>query len=232
MKKLMITAAALAACIGLQADIESVNVVGYENTAMRKGSSLYTPMFAQIGEAKMNIQKLIPQGDNVPEDGSIVLQTLNAAGMRGDVLLSWWGDGWYDVNDDTPDTFLDAGDAAWIAFPDATVSLNCAGEVKNEVVLSPLVKGSVAIGNPYPVAVDIQTVLPVASEGEVPEDGSIVIQTLDPVGMRGDVLLSWWGDGWYDVNDETPVTELDPGEGIWVASPADTISLKWPGFTL
>ena len=232
MKKLMIAAAVAAGFAAFGDGLESANTVGYENTAMRAGSSLYTPMFAEVGAAQMNIQDLIPTGDNVPEDGSIVLQTLSSTGGQGDVFLSWWGDGWYDENDDTPDTYLNTGDAAWIAFPDNTVSLTCSGEVKNQEVVSPLVNGSVAIGNPYPVQIDIQDIVPVASEGDVPESGEIVIQTLSATGGQGDVFLSWWGDGWYDENDETPATLLDPGEGIWVASPAATLSLKWPGFTL
>ena len=232
MKKLMFVAAVAAGVAAFGDGIESANTVGYENTAMRAGSSLYTPMFSEVGAAQMNIQDLIPSGDNVPDDGSIVLQTLSSSGMQGDVLLSWWGDGWYDGDDNTPDTYLDTGDAAWIYFPDNTLTLNSAGEVKNQEVLSPLVNGSVAIGNPYPVQIDIQDIVPVASEGDVPEDGSIVIQTLDPYGMQGDVLLSWWGDGWYDGDDNTPATLLAPGEGVWVASPSATLSLKWPGFTL
>ena len=232
MKKLMFAAAVAAGLVAFGDGIESANTVGYENTAMRAGSSLYTPMFAEVGVAQMNIQDLIPTGDNVPDDGSIVLQTLSASGGQGDVYLAWWGDGWYDTNDDTPDTYLNTGDAAWIAFPDNTVSLQCSGEVKNQEVLSPLVNGSVAIGNPYPVQIDIQDIVPVASEGDVPEAGEIVIQTLSASGGQGDVYLAWWGDGWYDTNDDTPATLLDPGEGIWVASPAATLSLKWPGFTL
>ena len=232
MKKLMFAAAVAAGLAAFGDGIESANTVGYEDTAMRADFSLYTPMFKDITTNTMNIQDLKPMGDNVPDDGSIVLQTLDSAGMRGDVMLSWWGDGWYDINDDTPDTYLQRGDAIWISFPDNTLSLNCAGEVSSAPVASPLCDGFVAIGNPYPVNIDIQDLVPVASEGDVPESGEIVIQTLDAAGMRGDVMLSWWGDGWYDVNDETPATLLAPGEGIWVSANSDKLSLTWPGFTL
>ena len=127
MKKLMFAAAVAAGLVAFGDGIESANTVGYENTAMRAGSSLYTPMFAEVGVAQMNIQDLIPTGDNVPDDGSIVLQTLSASGGQGDVYLAWWGDGWYDTNDDTPATLLDPGEGIWVAAPSATLSLKWPG---------------------------------------------------------------------------------------------------------
>ena len=238
MKKLMFVAA-VAATAAIWADgLESSNTVGYEQPTFRQGFTLFAPTFADVGTDQIDIQSIKPVGDNVDGDGGINLQTLASDGTQGDVFLAWYDDGtdsgWYDSNDDTPSVLLNKGDAFWISFPDATTKLNVAGEVKNAATDYPLVQGFTAVGNPYPIAVNIQTIIPVGDA--VDGDGAISVQTLTAVGTQGDVFLAWYDDGtdsgWYDSNDDTPATMIQPGEGLWVASPDSTTSLRFPGFSL
>ena len=238
MKKLMFVAA-VAATAALWADgLESANTVGYEQPTFRQGSTLFTPMFTDVGVDQIDIQTIKPIGDDVDGDGAINLQTLAADGTQGDVFLAWYDDGtdsgWYDSNDDTPSVMLSKGDAFWIDFPNATTKLNIAGEVKNAALDYPLVQGATAVGNPYPVAINVQTIIPVGDD--VDGDGAINLQTLAADGTQGDVFLAWYDDGtdsgWYDANDDTPATMIQPGEGLWVDSPNSTTSLRFPGFSL
>ena len=238
MKKLMFVAA-LAAGLAVQADgLESANTVGYSQPTFRQGATLFTPTFEGVGTDSINIQDIKPIGDDVDGEGGINLQTLTASGTAGDVQLAWWDDGsdsgWYDENDDTPDTFISKGTSLWISFPNATTKLNIAGEVQNAAVDLPLVQGATAIGNPYPIAINIQTVIPIGDD--VDGEGGINLQTLTASGTAGDIQLAWWDDGsdsgWYDENDDTPATMIQPGEGLWVSSPNATTSLRFPGFSL
>ena len=67
MKKLMIAAVATA---GLAAfGIESANTVGYyaSDANFRAGNTMYTPMFAGIGDAQYSIQDIQPVGTKVRE---------------------------------------------------------------------------------------------------------------------------------------------------------------------
>ena len=238
MKKVMFVAA-VAATAALWADgLSSANTVGYSQPTFRQGYTLFTPMFEGVGTDVINIQDIKPVGDNVDGEGGINLQTLTATGTAGDVQLAWWDDGtdsgWYDENDDTPDAMIAKGQSFWISFPDATTKLNIAGEVRNASVDIPLNQGFTAIGNPYPVAINIQTVIPIGDD--VDGEGGINLQTLTATGTAGDVQLAWWDDGtdsgWYDENDDTPATMIQSGEGLWVSSPNATTSLRFPGFSL
>ena len=223
----------------MQADgLQSANTVGYSQPTFRQGSTLFTPMFESVGTSYIDIQSIKPVGDNVDGDGAISLQTLSASGGMGDIYLTWFDDGtdsgWYDSNDDTPSTLISRGQAFWIAFPDATTKLNIAGEVYATAFDQPLVQGSTAVGNPYPVAINVQTIIPVGDD--VDGDGAISLQTLSASGGMGEVYLTWFDDGtdsgWYDASDDTPATMIQPGEGLWVASPNATTSLRFPGFSL
>ena len=238
MKKLMFVAA-LAAGLAVQADgLQSANTVGYSQPTFRQGATLFTPTFEGVGTDSINIQDIKPVGEDVDGDGAINLQTLTASGTAGDVQLAWYDDGtdsgWYDASDDTPDILITKGTSFWISFPNATTKLNIAGEVQNAAVDLPLVQGATAVGNPYPIAINIQTVIPVGDD--VDGDGAINLQTLTASGTAGDVQLAWYDDGtdsgWYDASDDTPATMIQPGEGLWVSSPNATTSLRFPGFSL
>ena len=238
MKKLMFMAA-LAAGLAVQTDgLQSANTVGYSQPTFRQGSTLFAPMFEDVGTDRINIQEIKPVGPDVSGDGLINLQTLTASGTAGDVQLAWYDDGtdsgWYDENDETPDIYFEKGDAFWIYFNNNTTALNIAGEVKNAAMDYPLGAGSTAVGNPYPVAINVQTIIPIGDD--VSGDGLINLQTLSASGTAGDIQLAWYDDGtdsgWYDESDDTPATMIQPGEGLWVYSPNATTSLRFPGFSL
>lgn len=232
MKKLMFVAA-VAAGMGAFA-LESANVVGYSNAAMENGFRLYTPMFQAVDCDTYDIQELIPENADSYQSGEITIQTLDALGNQGSVFLSWWGDGWYDTNDETPSIPLKKGEAIWISSPNESVTLRCCGEVFSGNVLSDTAAGFVAIGNPFPVPYNLQNLVPLTAEGDAAPyvSGEIYLQTLDTLGNQGSVFLSWWGDAWYDTADETPAINLQPGEAIWLSSPNATLKIKWQGFSL
>ena len=231
--------AALAATAALWADgLQSANTVGYSQPTFRQGSTLFTPTFEGVGTDRINIQDIKPIGDDVDGDGAINLQTLAPDGTAGTIGLAWYDDGtdsgWYDMYDETPDVYFSKGDAFWIDFPNSTTKLSIAGEVRNAPIDYPLVQGATAVGNPYPVAINIQTIIPVGDD--VDGDGAINLQTLAADGTAGEIGLAWYDDGtdsgWYDMNDDTPNTMIQPGEGLWVDSPNNTTSLRFPGFSL
>ena len=257
MKKLMIAAVATA---GLAAfGIESANTVGYysSDANFRAGNTMYTPMFAGIGDTEYSIQDILPVGTKVPDGSSsanaITLQKLNAQG-GGDGYLYYWMD--YDDEDEEeyelgwkrPNFFTDAtitfkaGEAFWLKMPaTAACTLQFNGEVKKGDIYMLLRQGNTAVGNPTPVTINVSDILPV---GDNVPDGStsakaITLQKLNAQG-GGEGNLYYWMDyddedeeeyeyGWKRPNFFTPCTmTLAPGEGIWVKCPNATTSLKFP----
>ena len=257
MKKLMIAAVATA---GLAAfGIESANTFGYYSSDANflAGNTMYTPMFAGIGDTEYSIQDIQPVGPKVP-DGSalanaITRQKLNAQG-GGDGYVYWWMD--YDDEDEEeyelgwkrPAFFNDAtitfksGEAFWLKMPaTAACTLQFNGEVRKGNSYLLLRQGNTAVGNPTPVTINVSDILPV---GDNVPDGStlanaITLQKLTATG-GGEGYVYWWMD--YDDEDEeeyeygwkrpaffTDCTiTLAPGEGIWVKCPNATTSLQFP----
>ena len=138
MKKLMFTAA-VAVAIGAFA-IESANTVGYysSDSNFRTGNTMYTPMFAGVGDAEYSIQDIKPIGTTVPDGSSlanaITLQKLTATGLA-DGATYWWMD-YYDDDEEEdeygwkrPNAYTDCpytlapGEGLWVKCPNATTSL-------------------------------------------------------------------------------------------------------------
>ncbi len=257
MKKLMIAAVATA---GLAAfGIESANTVGYyaSDANFRAGNTMYTPMFAGIGDAEYSIQDITPVGTKVPDGSSsanaITLQKLTATGGQ-DGYGYWWMD-YYD-EDDEEDYYgwrrpgsgalatitFKAGEAFWMKMPaSAACTLQFNGEVRKGDIYMLLKQGNTAVGNPTPVTINVTDIVPV---GENIPDGSssakaITLQKLTATGAQ-DGYGYWWMD-YYDEDDEEDYygwrrpgsgtlcnMTLAPGEGIWVKCPNNSISLKFP----
>ena len=257
MKK-MIIAVALCAAVGASA-VESANTVGYYSSEsnFRSGNTMYTPMFAGMGDAEYSIQDIKPIGSNVP-DGStsakaITLQKLTAEGLQ-DGYLYYWMDyededeeeyeyGWKRPALFTPATItFKAGEAFWLKMPStAACTLQFNGEVRKGNAYILLRQGNTAVGNPTPVTINVADIRPV---GENIPDGSssakaITLQKLTADGLQ-DGYLYYWMD--YDDEDEEEyeygwkrpalftncAITLAPGEGIWVKCPNATTSLQFP----
>ena len=261
MKKLMFVAAVAAglAALGDGNGIESANTVGYyeSESAFRTGNTMYTPMFAGVGDAEYSIQDIKPVGTTVPNGSSsanaITLQKLNAQGGI-DGKLYYWMD-YYD-DDEEEDEYgwrlpalftaanitFKAGEAFWLKMPtSANCTLQFNGEVRkgNSYIL--LRQGNTAVGNPNPVTINVADIRPVGDN--IPNGSSsanaITLQKLNASGGI-DGKLYYWMD-YYDDDEEedeygwrlpalfTACTmTLAPGEGIWVKCPNATTSLQFP----
>ena len=257
MKKFMIAAVATA---GLAAfGIESANTVGYysSDANFRAGNTMYTPMFAGIGDTEYSIQDIQPVGTKIPDGSSqanaITLVKLTATG-GADGVTYWWMD--YDDEDEEeyelgwkrPAFFTDAaitfkaGEAFWMKMPaSAACTLQFNGEVRKGDVYMLLRQGNTAVGNPTPVTVNVSDIVPV---GDNIPDGSSAAKAITLVKLTAtggaDGATYWWMD--YDDEDEeeyeygwkrpaffTSCTmTLAPGEGVWVKCPNATTSLKFP----
>ena len=216
MKKLMIAAVATA---GLAAfGIESANTVGYyaSDANFRAGNTMYTPMFAGIGDAEYSIQDITPVGTKVPDGSSsanaITLQKLTATGStEGNVY--YWMD-YYDEDEEEdeygwkrPSVFtpanitFKAGEAFWLKMPTtASCTLQFNGEVRkgNSYIL--LRQGNTAVGNPTPVTINVADILPV---GENVPDGSSSAKAI--------TLQKLTATGSTEGNENTGTGNDDPG---------------------
>lgn len=194
--------------------------MGYANADLVNGNKLITAQFLPVGEAGgYDIQKIVATGADV--EGEVFLQTLTASGKANE-SFSW--DTWMFVEDEP--AWIDdvgvstrkfaPGEALWVQGK-VGYTLQTAGQVGTNDVVVALVNGNVAIGNPFPVSVNIQDIVATGADVE----GEVFLQTLTSAG-KADESFSW--DTWMFVEDEPAwiddvgISNRDfaPGEGLWV----------------
>ena len=222
MKKLMITAAAaLCATVGFGEGIESANIVGYQTKGVRQFLSQQVCTFDQIGVegGALDLQKLIPvdaDGDYVGE-GAVNIQFYSNLGA-GLAAYSYYGKDEYD--DDTPAGWYDEGEdelavysfkagEGFDVYTTAVCSFQYSGEVNLAETDVPFRQFLSAQGNIRPLAVDIQDIIPVDSEGDYIGEGAVNIQFYSNLGA-GLAAYSYYGQDEYD--DDTPAGWYDEGE--------------------
>lgn len=156
--------------------------------------------------------------------------------------------GWYTASGTTPATMeITTGQALWINLPSgAACSFTISGEVPVGDIYMALNSGNTAVCNPQPVSMSLQTVVPAAAEGYTVPNGeatasAIRVQKLTATGATDGSIVFWrngtFGSGsrartylgWYTASGTSPAAvTLDPGEGIWVNSPVEGVSLVFP----
>ena len=162
--------------------------------------------------------------------------------LTGETITKY---GWYDMLGTELSTMtFKPGEGFWAKFPTgSSASFQYAGQVPDKDVYTTVNNGNTAMGNPFPYSLEIvgATEMGITPVGEnVPNglDGVTFIQfqklTAD---AKTDGSIWFWMDyeeedwltgetitkyGWYDMlgTVECDVT-LNPGEGIWVKSPAE-----------
>ena len=190
-----------------------------------------TPQFINVGAGEsMPITALSPTGDDV--DG-VEIQTLTAYGYT-DKFYTWntWmyeTPCWVDENlEAVEDVSFDPGAGLWVQGASTEQSLQSAGKVGTDDVVVTLRFGATATGNPYPVSLDINDILP---EGD--DVDGVEIQTLTAYGYT-DKFYTWntWmyeTPCWVDENLEAVENvSFGPGAGLWVQGASTSQSLRFP----
>lgn len=249
MKKLMVFGAlALCAAVGYS-DIESSNIVGYQEKGVRRLLSQQVCTFETVGGGGMDIQKLVPVDENGDYigDGDITIQFTSDRGALENAY-AYYGDdeydddcpaGWYnEFTDERVDFTFDPGQGFQVNAGSACTFVY-AGEVVTAQTFVPCRRLLSPQGNVRPTAVDLQTIIPVDAadaDGEYVGDGDITIQFC---GDRGalESAYAYYGDdeydddcpaGWYnEFTDERVTCTLDPGQGFKVNA-GTACWLKYP----
>ena len=268
MKKLMFALVAAGAAAVMADGIESQNIVGYMNKDTTEGGmTLQTPVFTATGNGTgIYLSTLKPTGyeanedfleDDNGTDGEFAVQTLTAAGKR-DQLYTWkrsvsdgewendgrWQQGGTIISG-ANDVLIPAGTGLWTQVPDlagddgAEYTIVSSGEVNGSDRTFLLnVGGMTALGNPYPVAVPLSSVIPQGYEANEDfleddngTDGEFAVQTLTAAGKREQLFTwkrsvsdgEWENDGrWQQggtVISGANEFYIQPGVGLWCQCP-------------
>jgi len=200
---------------------------------------MVTPQFLGIGSnTALDLQSIKPQGDETSDNVSI--QTLDAYGRMIDMYIwcDWAGESgdqeaWSDGSGEIIEGVSFApGTGLWVQGLTDAQAIQTAGVVGKSDVLVALVNGATATGNPFPVSVNLQDIVP---QGDNTSD-NVSIQTLDAYGRMIDMYIwcDWAGESgdqeaWSDGSGEIIEGVTFPaGQGLWVQGSATGQYLQFP----
>ena len=189
---------------------------------------MVTAQFLNVGGAEVSLSSLMPAGNT--DDYAVEIQLLDRGGYTiDDQDYIWVGGEWCDIDENpiTEDVTFAPGQALWVFADDSSTGLQSAGKVGTSDIAVQLRSGAMGVGNPFPVSVSLQDLLPVGNT----DDYCVEIQVLDRGGYTIDEQdYIWVGGEWCDI-DENPITEtvtFAPGEGLWVFADNDSQYLRFP----
>ncbi len=200
---------------------------------------MITPQFVNIGSTEaIPLQSIIPNGDDLSDN--VYLQTLDAFGRTVDSYnwIDWAGEdgdqtAWADDDGNIIENVsFTPGQGLWIYGISTDQTIQTAGKVGTSDVSVALLAGAVGTGNPFPVSIDLQDIIP---EGDDLSD-NVYIQTLDAYGRTVDSYnwIDWAGENgdqeaWAD--DDGNILEgvsFEPGQGLWVYGSSTSQSIRFP----
>jgi hypothetical protein len=229
MKKL-VTAFAACALAGLvNAQVESVNIVGYSTINVPAGSSIIAPSFTTVcGDGtSLTLGMITPSEDFDAEalSGGGTIQFINADGSWG-VSADYWANygGWFIRGTETQinDTVIPKGGAVYV-YSAAAATFRCAGEIGLTAFTVTIPAGSSQLGNSIPVGLTLGDITPSADFDAESATGGGTIQFINADGSWG-VSADYWAayGGWFIRGTETQIndTPLSEGAGFYVFSNA------------
>ena len=202
---------------------------------------MVSPQFLNIGTSTATpLQSIRPVGDSLSDN--VVVQTLTPYGYTATAYM--WIDyagesgnqeAWVD-----PDTYeivegvtFEPGQGLWVQGSESGQSLQTAGKVGASDVTVTLREGATGTGNPFPVSVALQDILPSGTD----LSDNVVIQTLTPYGYTAAAYM--WIDyagesgnqqAWVDPDTYEIVSDVTfaPGQGLWVQGSSSAQSITFP----
>ena len=202
---------------------------------------MVTPQFVSVGGADtIALDALKPVGSGVDTEGGVNIQVLDAYGVTVNQYLwiDWSADddivGWCDGSFNlVKNVTFGPGQGLWVQGTSTDAAVQSVGKVGSSDVTVQLRKGATATGNPFPVAISLQDIVPTGTD--VDTEGGVNIQVLDAYGVTVNQYLwiDWSADddivGWCDgsFNLVENVT-FEPGQGLWVQGTSSDAYLRFP----
>ena len=240
-----VASALFGASYGATGAIESQNIVGYAQNALKFGGTVATTQFIDIASADAYpLSSITPSGTDISDN--VNLQTLDAYGrsLESYLWIDYAGDdgdlsAWVD-----PDTYeiisgvsFPAGAGIWVTGTAENQSIVTSGQVGRKDVSVALKFGGTVTGNPFPSAIGIQDILITGSD----TSDNVNLQTLDAYG-RTDTSYLWidyaGDDGdqqaWVDPDTYEIITgiTIGGGAGLWITGTAESQAAVFPAPSL
>ncbi len=197
---------------------------------------MLTSQFIAVSGGLLSLDAFAPVGDTDLE--GIEIQTLTAGGAT-DKAYTWntWMYSkpcWVDSTlAPVTDVAFDRGNGVWVFGTSSAQNLQTAGAVCTSDIVVQLRSGGTATGNPFPVSVALEDIMPVPFNNLEASLEGVEIQTLTAGGAT-DKAYTWntWMYSepcWVD-STLAPVTgvTINPGEGLWIFGTGTDQAIRFP----
>ena len=234
----------------------SSDVVGYAQagTTANGFKAMSATSFAGIG-GTLDLQDITVAGYDSESgfEGDVYVETLDANGKATGIYS--WVDvpkdeedpdsvafyGWYDGEELVENLTVTPGMGLWTHSDSAAYSLQSAGKVlSSSAAVSLTANGFALVGNPMPVAHDLQDLTVGGYDTESGFEGDVYVETLGPTGKATGIYS--WVDvpkddedpdsvafyGWYDGEELVENLTIAAGEALWCHSDSATYTLVFP----
>ncbi len=232
MKKL-VTAFAACALAGLvNAQVESVNIVGYQKIDLPTGYKMATWTFVPVGSdgTAIRLGDIVPTNFDGNNGDMIQFFNLNGAGSVSTTATYYEDYGWCNYLDETEmldDMTIPLGTGMFVASSQANVSFTVAGEVVLDSFQLNVASGYTVVGNSSPVAITLGDITPVNFDGNNGDMGQIFAAS----GAVSATVTYYEDYGWCNYLDETEMKDdmvLNPGDAIFFTCTLSGASFTFP----
>ncbi|OPZ95581.1 MAG: hypothetical protein BWY72_02051 [Bacteroidetes bacterium ADurb.Bin416] len=233
MKKL-VTAFAACALAGLAfAQVESVNIVGYQTLSLPTGYKMATSTFVPVGSdgTSLRLGDIVPTNFDGANGDTVQFFNLNGSGSVSTTAWYFAGYGWFDfnTNESLDDMLIPAGTGMYVNSTLAGAEFLVAGEVLQEASTLVLPTGYTVAGNSSPVEITLGQIVPNASFDGANGD---TVQFFDPTGSGIVTTTAWFfaGYGWFDfnTNESLDAMVINPGDAFYVNATQANAQLSFP----
>ena len=194
---------------------------------------MVTGQFLPVSSSEtIELQSISATGDEASDN--VCIETLDAYGRMAE-SYSWndwayesacWVDDSYEVVEGVS---FAPGTGLWVQGANAEQGIQTAGKVGTSDITVVLRAGFTAVGNPYPVSVNLQDII---ASGDDSSD-NVCIETLDAYGRM--VESYSWNDWAYEtpcwVDDSYEKVEgvtFASGDGLWVQGSSNAQTIRFP----
>jgi len=220
------------ASLWFNAQVESVNIVGYQTISMPTGYRDYTSTFIPVGGdgTAIRLGDITPANFSGDNGDTIQFFNLNGSGSVSNTVTYYDSYGWCDASsfEVLDDMTIPIGTGMFVYSSQADVTFTVAGEVKLDSFQLNVAAGYTVVGNSSPVAITLGDVVPTNFSG----DNGDTAQFFSTTGDGAVVTTATYYDnyGWCDASSfallDTMV--LNPGDAFFAYCSQSGASFTFP----
>lgn len=234
MKKLLTACAACVLAGMVSAQVESVNIVGYQTLTLPAGYKATTATFVPVGSdgTTLRLGDVIPKNFSGDNGDTVQFLNLNGNGTAVTTATYYDGYGWCDFNNTEimlDDMTIPAGTGMFVYASQSGAELLVAGQVALDALGLNVATGYTIVGNSSPVAITLGDITPSNFSGDFGDTAQFLNQSGN--GTVATTATYYDGYGWCDFNNTETIldsTVLNPGDSFFVYASQSNVSFAFP----